>query len=191
MAKKQSKNGGLSRVREMFSKTARDGAHPFAVLLGLWGGSLAGRLIDKGVARIPDKGDGEKFQWKKLIKPIVLTGTGIAITYYGIARDKDGEEEGIQFIKHLGYGVVGSGLVSGVRVFIKKDLFEGLGETDNNLQEKYYTEAKEEIMKVLNDASFKPALPEPALPAMTISSVNSPHDMGRLQMTEDADGVII
>lgn len=130
------------------------------------GGLLVGNLIGKGIDKmVTVSTDATKFEIKSIIKPIVQAGMGVGIIM--LARDKGKETKGIQTIKEvarsLGYGVAGSGVISTVKL-INKDLFAGLGNpsdpSERPIEAKYYREAKDEIMQLLQDNSFRPALPE-------------------------------
>jgi hypothetical protein len=82
-------------------------------------GSLGGKMIDK-VLNVDASATG--FNAKALARPIVLLGVGTA----GNLMLKDPN------MKMLAMGVGASGLLSGVKVFLKKDLLAGLSDFSFN-----------------------------------------------------------
>jgi hypothetical protein len=82
-------------------------------------GSLGGKMIDK-VLNVDATATG--FNAKALARPIVLLGLGTA----GNLMLKDPN------MKMLATGVGASGLLSGVKVFLKKDLLAGLSDFSFN-----------------------------------------------------------
>ena len=82
-------------------------------------GSLGGKMIDK-VLNVDANATG--FNAKALARPIVLLGVGTA----GNLMLKDPN------MKMLATGVGASGLLSGVKVFLKKDLLAGLSDFSFN-----------------------------------------------------------
>jgi len=82
-------------------------------------GSLGGKMIDK-VLNVDATSTG--FNAKALARPIVLLGVGTA----GNLMLKDPN------MKMLATGVGASGLLSGVKVFLKKDLLAGLSDFSFN-----------------------------------------------------------
>jgi hypothetical protein len=78
-------------------------------------GSVGGKMIDK-VLKVDASATG--FNAKALARPIVLLGVGTA----GNLMLKDPN------MKMLATGVGASGLLSGVKVFLKKDLLAGLAD---------------------------------------------------------------
>ena len=82
-------------------------------------GSLGGKMIDK-VLNVDATATG--FNAKALARPIVLLGVGTA----GNLMLKDPN------MKMLATGVGASGLLSGVKVFLKKDLLAGLSDFSFN-----------------------------------------------------------
>jgi len=82
-------------------------------------GSLGGKMIDK-VLNVDATATG--FNAKALARPIVLLGVGTA----GNLMLKDPN------MKMLATGVGASGLLSGVKVFLKKDLLAGLSDFRSN-----------------------------------------------------------
>ena len=78
-------------------------------------GTMGGKAIDK-VLKVDDTLPG--FQVKKLVRPVALLGVGVL----GSVKLKN------QDLKMLSAGVGASGVVSTVKVVLKKDLLSGLGE---------------------------------------------------------------
>ncbi len=165
--KKKSKKGlhgaGEAKGKSGAKKnTGLELSKPLLVVGGLLAGNMIGKGIDKFIA-VP--ADATGFQIKALVKPIVQAGLGVGIIL--IARegtqDKDSIKTAKALARTLGYGVTGAGIISGVKL-VKSDLFEGLGNDEvlgaKPVEAKYYREAKNEIMQMLQDNSFRPALPE-------------------------------
>lgn len=86
---------------------------PGLIILGMVGGNMAGKLIDK-VVKVDDTASG--FQAKALLKPIVQISAGVG----GSLLLKD------QNLKLIACGVAASGIASTVKVFLKKDILQGL-----------------------------------------------------------------
>jgi hypothetical protein len=88
---------------------------PGLIILGMVGGTMAGKLIDKA---LPLDETATGFQAKALVKPLVqiTAGVGGAI----LLKDKN--------LKLIASGVAASGIASTVKVFLKKDLLNGLGD---------------------------------------------------------------
>lgn len=163
--KKKSKKG-LHGTKEVKGKSAvkhntgLELSKPLIVVGGLLAGNLIGKGIDKFIA-VP--ADATGFQIKALVKPLVQAGFGVGIIL--LAREGSEDKNSMKTIKTLartlGYGVAGAGIISGVKL-VKSDLFEGLGNDEilgaKPVEAKYYREAKNEIMQMLQDNSFRPAL---------------------------------
>lgn len=169
-AKKRKSDKGLSgteKAKGAGKEILQEGSKPLLIITGLWVGNMAGKAVDKMLPVTPDAANPDKFQWKSIIKPIVQLGAGGTIIYFGRKND---------FVKSFGYGFTGSGIINGAKL-LKKDLFEGLGETEEStnkpIEAKYYREAKDEMMKLLQDNSFRPALPENTSAATPISAVET------------------
>ena len=96
---------------------------PGLIILGMVGGNMAGKLIDKAV-KVDETATG--FQAKALVKPIVQISAGVGGALF--LKDKN--------LKLVASGVAASGIASTVKVFLKKDIlqgltnFAGLGESD-------------------------------------------------------------
>ncbi|MFN8208095.1 MAG: hypothetical protein U0T82_11895 [Bacteroidales bacterium] len=96
---------------------------PGLIILGMVGGNMAGKLIDKAV-KVDETAIG--FQAKALVKPIVQISAGVGGALF--LKDKN--------LKLVASGVAASGIASTVKVFLKKDIlqgltnFAGLGESD-------------------------------------------------------------
>ena len=86
---------------------------PGLIILGMVGGNMAGKLIDKAV-KVDDSVVG--FQAKGLIKPIIQISAGVGGALF--LKDKN--------LKLIASGVAASGIASTVKVFLKKDILQGL-----------------------------------------------------------------
>jgi len=110
MAKKKSRPSKISgqAVMEEVKTLAMLGG---GVVLG----SLGGRIIDKAL-KVDASAEG--FQAKRLARPVLLLAAGTAGAL--MLKDKN--------MKMLATGVGASGLISGVKVMLKKDLLNGLAD---------------------------------------------------------------
>lgn len=96
---------------------------PGLIILGMVGGNMAGKMIDK-VMKVDETATG--FQVKALVKPVVQITAGVGGALF--LKDKN--------LKLIASGVAASGIASTVKVFLKKDIlqglteFAGLGDTD-------------------------------------------------------------
>lgn len=88
---------------------------PGLIILGMVGGNMAGKLIDKA---LPIDETVTTFQAKSLVKPIVQITAGIGGAIF--LKDKN--------LKLIAGGVAASGIASTVKVFLKKDILSGLGD---------------------------------------------------------------
>lgn len=84
---------------------------------GIVAGSMAGGLIDKVVKVDPAV---TEFQMKSLARPLLLLTAGASAAFL---KDKN--------MKLFATGVGASGIMSGVKVILKKDLLAGLGDFGN------------------------------------------------------------
>lgn len=82
---------------------------------GVIAGSLGGKLIDKAL-KVDTSLPG--FNVKAMVRPVVLLGAGTA----GSLMLKD------KHMKMFSFGVGASGILSGVKVVLKKDLLNGLAD---------------------------------------------------------------
>lgn len=192
--KKKSKKG-LHGAEETKGKSAAkkntglELSKPLLVVGGLLAGNLIGKGIDKFIA-VP--ADATGFQIKTLVKPLVQAGLGVGIIL--VAREGTQDKDSTKTIKalarSLGYGVAGSGIISGVKL-VKSDLFEGLGNDEvlgaKPVEAKYYREAKNEIMQMLQDNSFRPALPEGNTTAVNTTNKEEPEMSGLNLLNTDSE----
>jgi hypothetical protein len=164
MAKTKAKIDAKSIIEEL--KT------PGLIIVGMVGGNYAGKLIDK-VIKVDESATG--FQAKALVKPLVQITTGIG----GALFLKD------QNLKLIASGVAAGGLAGTVKVFLKKDILEGLanfaglGETDESNKKNYNHVFREPVK--LQIEPYNPDLPEldgqiAALPIETDSEINGTED---------------
>jgi uncharacterized membrane protein len=86
---------------------------PGLIILGMVGGNMAGKLIDKAV-KVDDT--ATSFQVKALIKPVIQISAGVGGALF--LKDKN--------LKLICSGVAASGIASTVKVFLKKDILQGL-----------------------------------------------------------------
>lgn len=86
---------------------------PGLIILGMVGGNLAGKLIDKAV-KVDEEATG--FQAKALVKPLIQITAGVGGALF--LKDKN--------LKLIATGVAATGIASTVKVFLKKDILQGL-----------------------------------------------------------------
>jgi hypothetical protein len=94
--------------------------NPALIVVGMIGGNFGGKMIDK-VLKVDDTQTG--FNAKAVAKPVVQLAAGVG----GAVFLKD------ENLKLVATGVAASGVASGVKVLLKKDLlagFSGLGTAD-------------------------------------------------------------
>lgn len=88
---------------------------PGLIILGMVGGNLVGKLVDKAV-KVDDTATG--FQAKALVKPVLQITAGVGGAIF--LKDKN--------LKLIASGVAASGIASTIKVFLKKDILQGLTE---------------------------------------------------------------
>jgi hypothetical protein len=149
---------------------------PGLIILGMVGGNMAGKLIDKA---LPIDESATGFQAKALVKPVVQITAGVAGAI--LLKDKN--------LKLVASGVAASGIASTVKVFLKKDILSGLGNFRIN----------EPLKRVFRDPINLAIAPyNPDLPALTeyrddipTIPVEGPGSMGELTDYEEIQEVQI
>ena len=111
MAKKES----TSKVKIDAKTILEELKTPGLIILGMVGGNLAGKLVDK-VIKVDSTTTG--FQAKALVKPIIQISAGVGGALF--LKDKN--------LKLVASGVAASGIASTIKVFLKKDILQGLAE---------------------------------------------------------------
>ena len=86
---------------------------PGLIILGMVGGNMAGKLIDKAV-KVDETATG--FQATALVKPVIQITAGVGGAIF--LKDKN--------LKLIASGIAASGIASTVKVFLKKDILQGL-----------------------------------------------------------------
>ncbi|HBG69658.1 MAG: hypothetical protein A2W93_12160 [Bacteroidetes bacterium GWF2_43_63] len=150
---------------------------PGLIIIGMIGGNLAGKLIDKA---LPIDETATGFQAKALIKPIVQISAGIGGAIF--LKDKN--------LKLIAGGVAASGIASTVKVFLKKDILSGLG--DFNIADPLKRVFRDPINLAI--APYNPELPvlnENNPDLRTIDIESAPDDMGELADYEEIQEVQI
>ena len=143
MAKKQTR----SKVKFDAKSIIEEFKTPGLIIIGMVGGNMAGKLLDK-VTKVDEAATG--FQAKALIKPLIQITAGVG----GALLLKD------QNLKLIASGVAASGLAGTVKVFLKKDIlqgltnFAGLGDSNDG-----YKQVFREPMNLQIEA-YNPYLPE-------------------------------
>lgn len=113
---------------------------PALIVVGMIGGNMAGKALDK-VLKVDEELTG--FNVKAIAKPVVQLTAGVAGAVF--LKDKN--------LKLVATGVAASGVASGVKVMLKKDLlagFRGLGTS----------QALSTVKGLLQANSYNPDLPE-------------------------------
>jgi hypothetical protein len=150
MAKKQTSKKAKFDAKSIIEEFKTPGL----IIIGMVGGTMAGKLIDK-VLPVDETATG--FQAKALIKPLVQISAGVG----GALLLKD------QNMKLIASGVAASGIAGTVKVFLKKDILQGLtnfaGLGDSNPTDNYKQVFREPMN--LQIEAYNPHLPE--LPALT------------------------
>ena len=144
---------------------------PGLIILGMVGGNMAGKLIDK-VVKVDPTATG--FQVKALAKPIVQITAGLGGTLF--LKDKN--------MRLIASGVAASGIASTVKVFLKKDIlqgltdFAGLGNTLNSVQQVF----REPIN--LNIEPYNPELPNLTVSQMEALPIESNEELSSRDLGE-------
>ena len=153
------KGAGAEKLKAAKKGMGEEVAKPIGFIVGLAGASFVGNLIDKVPFLAPKEGE-EPGMLKKLAKPVLLAGVGAVGVYLTHGK----KEAGLQFANGVSWGFVGGGAFSGVKVFLKKDPFGGLGKSpvENKvaLEAKYYKDQAAEMAKLLESNKFTPELPK-------------------------------
>ncbi|MDA8629872.1 hypothetical protein N9M15_06630 [Bacteroidia bacterium] len=118
-------------------------------------GSMTGKAIDK-MLKVDETATG--FQVKKLIRPLALLGAGVV----GSMKLKNPD------LKMVSAGVGAAGVVSTVKVVLKKDLLAGLGGSMSGLGEP---------MSVYHEPVRMMEPYEPNLPALSSGSYTPVEDL--------------
>jgi len=150
---------------------------PGLIIIGMIGGNLAGKLIDKA---IPIDETATGFQAKALVKPILQISAGLGGAIF--LKDKN--------LKLIAGGVAASGIASTVKVFLKKDILSGLG--DFNIADPLKRIFRDPINLAI--APYNPELPvlnEFNSDLRTIEVESAPTDMGELADYEEVQEVQI
>ena len=144
---------------------------PGLIILGMVGGNMAGKMIDK-VVKVDPTATG--FQAKALAKPIVQITAGIGGALF--LKDKN--------MKLIASGVAASGIASTVKVFLKKDIlqgltdFAGLGNALNSVQEVF----REPIN--LSIEPYNPDLPKLSSSQMEALPIESEEEINGSELGE-------
>ena len=171
MATKKDENGASSKSKG--KKLKEVVVPPACAILGVVGGSLLGQLIDK-VVKANDTTD---INWRKFCRPVVQITAGVAGAY--LLKP--------QYLKFIAVGVAGSGVISTVKVLLKKDILNGLGSFN-------ITDPVKRVFREPINLSIAPYDPElPALPANTetVQVEMAPDVMGELDDYQEIQEVQI
>lgn len=131
-------------------------AKPALIILGMAGGNFAGKALDK-VLKVDKSLSG--FNAKAAAKPVIQIATGIAGAV--LLKDKN--------MKLVASGIAASGIASGVKVLLKKDLlagFDGLGEGYD----------LDDINNLMQIDPYNPELPELSSANFETLEIEAPSD---------------
>jgi len=109
MDKKETRNKAGFDVKNLIEELKTPGL----IIIGMVGGNFAGKLIDK-VVKVDESETG--FQAKALIKPLVQITAGVGGALF--LKDKN--------LKLIASGIAAGGIAATVKVFLKKDILDGL-----------------------------------------------------------------
>ena len=114
---------------------------PGLFVIGLAGSNAGGKLIDKFMKVKNPSLSG--FNVKSAAKPLIQITTGLV----GALLLKD------EKLKIVASGVAASGILSGVKVFLKKDILAGFGELGESFE-------LDDINNLMQIEAYNPELPE-------------------------------
>ncbi len=142
-------------------------AKPFGVITGLVASAAIGYGIDHIPFLKPDEG-ATGFQVKKIVKPLLLTATGVVVAI--VTHKNEKKSNVVNFVNGVGYGVAAGGVVSGISVATGKPLVTGLGETDGtgstkkHLEVEYYKAQAKDAQRLLEKNKWNNNLNEDRQP---------------------------
>ncbi|MBT7825957.1 MAG: hypothetical protein HN600_05130 [Bacteroidetes bacterium] len=141
---------------------------PALIVLGIAGGSIAGKAIDKALKVDPNK---TSFDVKALAKPIVQLSAGIG----GALLLKDAN------MKLVASGVGASGVASSVKVLIKKDILSGFKGLGDNLA------TARQLLRAQNYNPNLPELTDGNYQSMQIEYANSSDNFDEYEEVEETE----
>jgi len=177
MAKKGSKHS-ISSVKHGATKALQEFKVPGLIILGMVGGNMAGKLIDKVIK--PDPNATGLKNAKNLIRPVIQISAGLA----GRVLLKN------ENLKLIATGVAVGGVFSGVKVLLKKDLLagltgvNGLGETEDQVQQVFREPLSLAIEPYTPDLPRLPEAQMAALPVETESDITGT-DLGEYEEVKE------
>jgi len=147
----------------MAAKAKIKGAHileelkaPALIVVGMIGGNMAGKAIDK-VLKVDEAQAG--FNIKGMAKPVVQLTAGVS----GALLLKDNN------LRLVATGIAASGVASGVKVLLKKDLLAGLNGLGNS-------RALATVKELLKVEPYNPDLPELVSGGYETKDIEFPED---------------
>lgn len=177
MSKKRSKHS-IGSVKHGATKALQELKVPGLIILGMVGGNMAGKLIDKVIK--PDPSAKGLKNAKNLIRPVIQISAGLA----GRVLLKD------ENLKLIATGVAVGGVFSGVKVLLKKDLLagltgvNGLGETEDQVQQIFREPLSLAIEPYTPDLPRLPEAQMAALPVETESEITGT-DLGEYEEVKE------
>ena len=144
------KKGTSNRAKGLVSDLVDSGKTLAGHTVGFLGGAMIAKAIDKVPFLAENTADNKIVGYaKKLAKPFVLLGLGTATRVFA-TKDADKSKHN-QFVKAIGEGLNVSGAFSGAQIFIKSDVFAGLGSADDNVGNTQQAEYFRENMDALEE----------------------------------------
>jgi hypothetical protein len=164
-AKKKGKKGlaGAEKMAAVKAGMSGEVTRPIGAVLGLISASALGYGLDMIPGMQVDETNAA-FQPLTLVKPALMLGAGVGLIY---ATHGD-KSAGASFVNGLGWGMGFGGAVSGFKVFVKKDIFAGLGAADDEVSKQiaehkkaadYYQNKANDLSKMIEKNKFKIELP--------------------------------
>ncbi len=149
---------GAEKLKAVKRGIAQEAAKPVGAVAGLILSGVGSNLLDKIDAIKPDA-TVTGFQVKKLIKPLILLGTGGATIF--MTHGKKGAI--VEFINGTGWGLTGGAVIVGAKSVMDVSLVQGLAgasTTSHKAEADYYKKQAAEMATLLEQSKFNPPLPE-------------------------------
>ncbi len=135
---------------------------PLLIIGGMYVGNLGGKALDK-ILKVDDSLSG--INMKAAAKPVALLSAGIAGSIF--LKDDN--------LKLIASGIAASGIASGVKIFLKKDIlagFDGLGN---------------DMLQVESYNPDLPLLPEGDYHAMNIEMAGTEDELADYEQVEEVE----
>lgn len=171
MAKKRSKQSKVS-TKNIGAKVLEEAKAPLLIVVGVAGGVLAGKLVDK-VVKVDTT--ATTLKPKALVKPVLQLAAGIG----GGIFSKN------EYIKLIATGVTVSGVLSTSKIILKKDILQGL----SDIAGLGATEQAKQVFREPVNLSIEPYNPDlPRLPQSRIEAVDDNDQVTGSDMDQEITG---